>query len=297
MVSDKSRDLSPTSSGAAQIAGQGGARGSSLRTIGRYEIVSELGRAGPAVILDARTAGSNELVQLKVLDTARIDDARLRTEEWVACFGREVAIARKLSHRALPRLLEAGQEGPLQYIAYDRVESVPLSAVIGRGKPLDAESIRRIIAGVAQALAYLHERGFVCCNVQAHSVVLTREGYARVNDLSLAASAAGPTHPLLSHNTFVLTPEYLNGRGYGPESDQFALGALLYELLTHTRPFRGLDDRTLVAAIHDKAPIPPQALDSRVNPFLSDVAMRTLEKEPADRFPSCEALAHYLAPG
>jgi serine/threonine-protein kinase len=130
--------------------------------------------------------------------------------------------------------------------------------------------------------------------VQAQAVLVLRDGSARLNDLSMAAPLGGPMHPLLHDNTFALSPEYLRGKEYQALSDQFSLGALLYELLTGIRPFRGLEDLAILTAIRDKDPLPPRTIDSKVDPFLAEVAMRALSKDTSDRFISCGDLAQAL---
>lgn len=280
-------------SGSGGIAGVGRSR-PALRRIGRFEISRELARSGASRVYEGRALKDGALVLVKVLDSDNTDDPRLAPDQWTAAFSREVALARKLEGPGLPRMIEAGQEDRVRYLAYDRVAAVPLSRIMSQGRRLDAPSLRKLVRGVALALAALHDRGVVHCNVLAKSVLVTRSGLPRLDDLSYAAPISGPSHPLLGTNPFVLSPEWLAGHGYGPAADQFALGALLYELLTGTRPFRGLDDRAVLAAIREKEPIPPRTLDPRVSPFLSEVAMRALEKDPERRWPACDALAAAL---
>src|SRR5262249_17978888 len=156
----------------------------------------------------------------------------------------------------LPRLIDRGAARTLRYAVMEHSEGVALSLVFGRGKVLGADPVRKIVGAIALQLQDMHDHGIVFCNVQAQSVWVARDGSGRVIDLSMMAPADGPLHALLPSNVFALSPEYLRGREYGPASDQFALGALLYELLTHTRPFRGLDTDTIITNIRDKDPLP-----------------------------------------
>jgi serine/threonine protein kinase len=260
----------------------------------RYELGAEIAKLGPIAGIEARLRETRAPVLIRGIDLDRTDDARLSREEWLACFEREAAIARRANHPLLPKLLESGAQGALRFAIFDHAEGAPLSLVIGRGKQLAADPVRKIIASMALALHHLHERATVFANVQASSVWLTREGHGRLFDLSMAAPFGGPLHTLLPANIFALSPEFLRDGEYGPASDQFALGALLYELLTQTRPFRGLDTEMIVAAIRDRDPLAPFNLDSRVDPQLSRVAMRALDKDPGRRFGSCAELARAL---
>jgi serine/threonine-protein kinase len=236
-------------------------------------------------------------VLVLALDLDRIDDVRLPREEWIASFDRICAIAKKVTLPLLPRMIESGSQGSVRFAVVDHTEGALLSAVIGRGKQLGTEPVRKIIASAALALHHLHERGVLFCNVQAHALWLTRESNGRLIDFSMAAPIGGPLSTLLPANIFALSPEYLRGREYGPASDQFALGALLYELLTQTRPFRGLDTDMIITAIRDKEPLPPHTIDSKIDRLLSDVAMRALDKDPGRRFNSMAELARLITLG
>jgi serine/threonine protein kinase len=284
-----------TTSGAAEVAGAPARFFEKLASLlARYELGQEVAKAGPISGLEAHVRDSRAPVLVLALDLDRMDDARLPREEWLACFERICAIARKVTHPLLPRMIESGAQGTVRFAVLDHSEGASLSLVIGRGKVLGTEPVRKIIASAAVALQHLHERGVLFCNMQAHAMWLTREGHGRLIDFSMAAPIGGPLNQLLPTNIFALSPEYLWGREYGPASDQFALGALLYELLTQTRPFRGLDTDMIIAAIRDKDPLPPHTIDSRVDRLLSDVAMRALDKDPRRRFTSMAELARLL---
>jgi serine/threonine protein kinase len=285
---------SSSGSGAAPIAGPPPRTHSSQGKIGRFEVIADLGRVGGTNAYEALAADTRQAAYVKVLDPSKLDDQRLRPEEWIRCFEREGQVAAALKAPGLPELIEAGLQGNLRFLAYDRVQGLPLNTVIARGKSMPASAVRRAMASAAKALFALHRAGYVYCNVQAQHVLLLRDHSVRLDDLSFVAPATGPMHPLLMTNLFALAPEYLNGREYSPASDQFALGALLYELLTGTRPFRGLDDRAMMQAICEKDPIPPMTIDSAVDPALSEAAMRALAKAPSDRFESAQAMAEVL---
>lgn len=261
----------------------------------RYELGAEIARLGPIVGIEARNKETRAPVLVRAIDLDRTDDVRLPREEWVACFEREGATAKRANHLLIPKVIETGAQGSLRYFVYDHSDGAPLGLVIGRGKMLGADPVRKIIASMALALHHLHERATVYANVQASSVWLTREGLGRLFDLSMAAPFGGPLHTLLPGNIFALSPEFLRNGEYGAASDQFALGALLYELLTQTRPFRGLDTAMISVAIRDRDPLPPNSVDSRIDATLSRVAMRALDKDPARRFATCADLARALA--
>lgn len=267
---------------------------SDQRRIARYQTQVLMKRTASTAVFRAKDPNVSRSVLLKAMSPDFITDPRLRREEWVTLFKREARMAGKLSHPLIPTLFDAGRDGGFFFIVYSLVEGEPLSAVIERGEPIPTAKLKKIISDVATALAHMHSKGVVHCDVRASNVVLDLQGAAHLVDFSMASEAGGPDHPLLASNAFVHSPEYLKGYGYGPPSDQFALGQLVYQLLAGVRPFRAIDDRELTRAVLELAPRPPIALDPRVDPALSELAMRMLEKDPARRFAGCGELVAEL---
>jgi serine/threonine-protein kinase len=267
---------------------------SGQRRIARYQTESLLKRTATSAVFRARDPNVARTVLLRVMSPDFINDSRLRREEWITLFKREARVAGRLSHPLLPTLFDAGRDGAFFFIVYSMIEGEPLSHVLDRGETIPTDRIVRIISDVALALAHLHAHGVVHCDVRASNVVIDIEGRAHLVDFSLASDASGPDHPLLASNSFVHSPEYLKGFGYGPASDQFALGALLYQLLAGVRPFRAIDDRELVRAILELAPRSPIELDPRIDGRLSEIAVHMLEKEPNRRYENCAEVATEL---
>ncbi|MCK6546628.1 protein kinase, partial [Myxococcota bacterium] len=264
------------------------------KRIARYQTQALVHRSASALLFRARDPNVSRELALKVLDPDLVADRRIRREEWVSLFKKEARIAGRFYHPRVPALFDAGRDGNVYFLAYALVEGESLQQAIDRAERFDPERVRRIVADVASALDHLHTRGVVHCDVRAANVVLGKDGHAYLVDFSMATEADGPQHPLLASNLPVLAPEYLAGFGYTARSDQFALGALVYQLLTGVRPFRGASDGQLLQAIESESPRPPEALDSRVDAELSKVTMRLLEKDPALRFDGLDALVRLL---
>lgn len=267
---------------------------SAPRRIARYQTEALLKRTATSAVFRAKDPNVARTVLLRVMSPDFINDSRLRRDEWITLFKKEARVAGRLTHPLLPTLFDAGRDGAFFFIVYSMVEGEPLSAVLDRGETIPSDRIARIIADIAAALAHMHARNVVHCDVRASNVVIDIEGRAHLVDFSLASDAAGPDHPLLAQNSFVHAPEYLKGFGYGPAADQFALGALLYQLLAGVRPFRAIDDRELVRAILEMAPRAPLELDPRVDGRLSEIAMHMLDKAPERRYDGCAEVASEL---
>jgi serine/threonine-protein kinase len=264
------------------------------RRVARYQTHGLIGRSASALHFRARDPNVSRPVLLKVMDPDFVSDVRLRRDDWVSLFKREARIAGRVNHPALPVLFDAGRDGAVFFIAYSMIEGRTLNAILDSGELLSPDAIRDIVKRLATALDHLHARGVVHCDVRAANVIIAPGGDAHLVDFSLASMIEGPEHPLLAANVHTASPEYLAGYGYSPKADQFALGMLLYQMLVGTRPFHGIDDATLIHEIQKMEPRAPKSLDSRIGPDLSEVAMRLLEKDPAQRFESMAELLHRL---
>src|SRR5262249_48611649 len=154
-------------------------------------LVSELCRSGASKVFEAHVAGNEQPILLKVLDTERLDDSRLKPEEWIFAFDREASLAKEIALDGLPTFIQAGQDGSRRYVAYARISGTPLNTVMSRGK-LSADAVRLIIASAAGTLFELHERGFLYCNMLPSTVHVRDDGSALLTDLSLLAPATGP---------------------------------------------------------------------------------------------------------
>lgn len=266
----------------------------STKRIARYRTESMIARSATTATFLARDPNVGRTVVVKAFDPQFVTDARLARAEWVRLFKREARLAGQVAHPNLPTLYDAGRDGSLYFVSYEHVAGETLARAMQREPVMAQSRVRSIVVAVAEALAHLHDRGVVHCDVRPSNVMLQDDGRVRLIDLSMAASVDEAPHPLLATNAMTLSPEYLDGHGYGPSSDQFALGMLLYQMLVGSRPFKGVDDAELVLAIRTKSPTPPEELEAHVNPTLSQYAMRMIEKDPADRFPGCDAIANAL---
>jgi serine/threonine protein kinase/CheY-like chemotaxis protein len=264
------------------------------RRIARYQVQSVLSRSASSLQFRARDPNISRPVVLKVMDPQFVTDPRLRRDDWISLFKREARLAGRLAHPALPILHDAGRDGSVFFIVYSLIEGKPLNVTLESGDQLSREQVRRTLIDLAVALDHLHCRGLVHCDVRASNVIVAASGHAHLVDFSLTSAVEGPEHPLLASNVHTATPDYLAGYGYTPQSDQFALGMLVYQMLTGARPFRGADDKSLIAEIQSKDPRPLQPADPRVGPELAEIVTRMLAKDPSLRFASMSEVVERL---
>lgn len=263
--------------------------------VARYRVEAVIARSATVVTFLAKDPNVGRSVVVKAMDPSFSSDARLTRAEWVRLFKREARVAGRLAHPNLPAVLDAGRDRDVYFVVYEHIAGESLAKAIQREALISQRRVREIVVAVAEALAHMHEMGVVHCDVRPSNVMLEEGGRVRLVDLSMASVIGEPPHPLLASNAMALSPEYLDGHGYTASSDQFALGMLVYQMLVGSRPFKGVDDAQLVAAIRSVDPTPPEQVESYVNPILSEMCMRMLEKDPTRRYENCGAIASRLS--
>ncbi|MBX3468809.1 MAG: SUMF1/EgtB/PvdO family nonheme iron enzyme [Planctomycetes bacterium] len=261
-----------------------------------YEVEGELGRGAMGVVLRARERGTGRRVALKLVVAAggRVDPARAaRTRER---FRREGEITASLRHPGIVRVHAAGEAEGVPFLAYELVEgSRTLEDVLGRGGEPDLARRVALVRDVARALGHAHARGVVHRDVKPSNVLIDAEGRVRVADFGLAlaqglerltATGAAVGTP------YYMAPEQVAGQrdAYGPPTDVWALGVLLYQAATGRLPFDGETLTELTGKIlsgRHPAPGGPAA-------GLAPVVARALRVAPGERHPDGEAFAQDL---
>jgi hypothetical protein len=273
--------------------------GPAPRRFGAYEILDEVGRGGMGVVYRARQQGLDRTVAVKVLLAGPHAGA-----EALARFRDEARAIARLRHPNIVQIHEVGEQDGCPYFALEYVEGGSLERRLN-GAPWPAAPAARLAETLARAVHEAHRLGVVHRDLKPANVLLTADGTPKVTDFGLAKFVAGPGQEPAevgrTQTTAVVgTPSYMapeqatGKRHVGPGADVYALGAVLYELLTGRPPFRGetaLDTLRQVAA---DEPVPPRRLNPRVPRDLATVCLRCLRREPAGRYPSALALAEDL---
>ncbi len=263
---------------------------------GRYEVLSRIGAGGMADVYLARDQLLGRQVAVKLLQHRFAED-----QEFVERFRREASSAAALSHPNVVAIFDRGEWDGTYYIAMEYLPGKSLKTVVREQGPLEPASAIDIVVQILYAARFAHRRGVIHRDLKPHNVILDEEGRAKVTDFGIARAGASDmtlTGSIMGTAQY-LSPEQAQGHAVSAASDLYAIGIVLYELLTGTVPFDGETAVAIALKQVSAAPPPPSALNSAVSPQLDEVVARALAKDPAQRFGSADefiaALEHVRA--
>jgi serine/threonine-protein kinase len=217
--------------------------------------------------------------------------------EFVERFRREALTAARLTHPSVARILDYGQDGDQHYIVMELVDGEDLARVLSRRGRLPAHEAVQIAAQVCDALSAAHVAGFVHRDIKPSNVIVTPDGFVKVTDFGIARALGGS--PLTQTGTIMgtaqyIAPEQVRGESAIPASDLYAVGVLLFQMLTGRVPFDG-DSPVTVAMQHLNSEVPrPGAEVAEVPPALDAIVARATAQSAHDRFADATEMAAAL---
>lgn len=251
---------------------------------GQYEVLDRISEGGMATVYTARRRADGRLVALKVLREQYASDA-----EFVERFQREAAAVSELIHPHMVQVFGSGRDGAVHYIAMEYVEGEDLKRLIRREGRLSPQRAAAIAAQVCEALEFAHEHGIIHRDVKPQNILLARDGGVKVADFGIARALSSAT--ITQTGTVLgsvqyLAPEQARGSAVGRAADVYALGVVLYEMVTGTLPFDE-DSPIAIALKHlDQQPPRPSALVPALPPRIEGIILRALAKSPGARYAS-----------
>ena len=255
--------------------------------IGKYEILDKIGSGGFAVVYKGYDPFIKRPVAIKVCYS--------RDEETRKRFHREAEIAGRLVHRHITTVYDFGIHEHMPYLVEEYLSGEDLAHMIRRGEPEEMEQKIDCLVQIASGLEYAHSQGVIHRDIKPSNIRILDNGRVKIMDFGTAKMAnveSNLTQTGMTLGTVAyLSPERLLGQDTGSaQSDIFSLGVLAYELLSFRRPFPGRSIPNLIDQVLNAAPVPLTDSWPECPPTLADVVHRCLQKDPSDRFVSCEAM-------
>lgn len=253
------------------------------RQFGPYHITAPLGAGGMAAVYKAYQPSVDRFVAIKVLPQHFAKD-----QQFVQRFEREAKVLAKLQHPNILPVYDYGQTDGYTYLVMSFVESGDLSELM-QGKKLPLPEIGRIITQVGDALDYAHAQGVVHRDIKPSNILVDQRGNCLLTDFGLAKMVAGTSEKLTATGFVVGTPAYMApeqglGEPADGRSDIYALGIILYELMTGQVPFQAETPIAVVMKhIHDPL-ISPRNFQTDISEPVERVILKALAKNPEDRF-------------
>jgi serine/threonine-protein kinase len=273
---------------------------SNPKTIGRYEILDELGHGAMGSVFRAKDPAMDRLVAVKTILAAALDGEL--GSEYRQRFLREARAAGALAHPGIVPVFDVGEEDGMPYLVMEFVRGQTLDAAMKKGVRFSLERICEIGQQIAEALGHAHHHGVIHRDIKPANILLTSpEAYnseqAKITDFGVAKMAAGgitTTGQLLGTPAF-MPPEQFTGAPLDGRADLFSLGVILYWLATGEQPFGGETISTVSYKIVHTEPIPPSKLNPAIPAALEAIILKCLVKNPDERYQTGEELAQALA--
>jgi serine/threonine-protein kinase len=254
---------------------------------GRFHVQTEIGRGGMSVVFKAIDASDGRSVALKV----PLPQFSSGVGQW-SMFQREVEIGERLDHPSILRFVPSGgRKRP--YVVTELLSGASLASQLG-GRTLPEAEALRTMSRICEAVAYLHEQGFVHYDLKPANVLLCDDGSLRLIDLGMAHAVVHgrfslSAAPALATSEYV-APEQISRHRGRTSVDVYALGAMLYEMLTGRPPFQGDDPFVWASARQIGDPKAPRALRPDLSLEVEEIALRALRRDPRERYASVAEL-------
>jgi serine/threonine-protein kinase len=253
-----------------------------------YQIEGVVARSAAGTIFRAIDMRTHQKVAIKV------PHPELETDPTFADrFRREEEIGEQLTHAGLIKVVP-DQDRSRPYIVMEWFEGKPLSQIMAEGK-IGCERAVRIVIAICRALEYIHNHGIVHRDLRPAHILVDAEDHIKLIDFGFAGQAAGKRITFTSISQLTggseyISPEELKGKRGDARSDIYAVGIILYEIVTGRKPFPGSDPFDRIV----NHPVPPREINAAVSPQLQEVIYRALEREPRNRYANAHDFARDL---
>ena len=258
-----------------------------------YRIDSLIARSGMASIFRATDLNTNRPVAIKVPHPEMECDPLLFDR-----FKREQEIGKQMDHPGVMKVLN-DEDRSRVYMVMEWVDGRLLRQILAQNKKLPAERAVRIALGICQALDYIHSHGVVHRDLKPENIMVDDEDRIKLIDFGIAGMAGARRLTFAKLSQVMGTPDYISpeqvkGKRGDARSDLYALGVMLYEMLTGTTPFRGPNPFATMNERLLNNPVPPREIDPAISPQLQEIIYRAMERDPKNRYATAREFAKDL---
>ncbi len=280
----------PTGTATFQTPSKGLERGTTFAR--RFEIIEEIGQGGMGTVYKAYDSKIREVVALKLLKPEIASDP-----EVIERFRNEIKLARQVAHRHVCRMYDLGEEWLSIFISMEYVPGEDLKSFIRRSGHLTEAKAVGLAKQIAEGLAEAHRLGVVHRDLKPQNVMIDKDGNAKIMDFGIARSLH--TRGATGTGVIIGTPEYMapeqaEGRDIDHRVDIYALGAILFEMVTGRVPFEGATPLSIVLKHRSEPPADPQTINAQISAGLSRIILKCLAKSRDDRYQSAAAVLEDL---
>lgn len=269
------------------------------RRIGRFVVSDKLGNGSNGAVFLGHDPVIDRDVAIKLMaDSVGLIDKKQREQQFI----NEARAAGRLSHPNIVTIFDASTENGTTFIAMEFLQGQDLREILASGKRFDLIDTLKIIHKIAEALAYAHEKGVIHRDIKPANIFILPNQQPKVLDFGIARvpnrvldDHGQPGHTLFNNNVLgtpnYMSPEQAQSQPVSALTDVYSLGAVMYEMLTQKKPFQSNDIDKLLQMIANKNPRPPHLVDARVSEKISQIVMKAMQKDPAQRFSNAAEMA------
>ena len=259
----------------------------------RYEIQGVLGRGGMGIVYRAHDRDLDDAVAIKTLR----GEALSADPTLLDRFKQEIRLARRITHPNILRTHDLGESAGLRYLSMEFVKGLTLKQLVEAGDILPTPVGLRIAKQICAGLAAAHEVGVIHRDIKPQNIIIESTGGLKIMDFGIARLKE--ERGMTAEGTVVGTPDYMSpeqarGQTLDFRSDIYSTGVVLYEVFTGTLPFEGDTPLAVVLKHIQENPPPPQARNPRIDPRISQIILKCMQKDPKDRYQTVNDLYEAL---
>jgi len=263
-------------------------------TLGRYEIIKELGQGAMGTVYLGKDPKINREVAIKTLKYGDVDADKLA--EVKKRFFREAEAAGRLSHTKIVTIFDVGEEHDMAYMAMELIKGKDLSEYCSKDQLLPVKRVLEVVSSVAEALDYAHHHDVVHRDIKPDNIILLEKNQVKVADFGIArvmTASTTQTGVILGTPNY-MSPEQVSGEKVDSRSDIFSLGVVLYELLTGEKPFKGDNLTSLMYAISNASYAPLSEIKPDIPICCGAIIEKSLTKSVRKRYKSAAEMGKYI---